>query len=488
MISGSQALGSIDQSLNQAHGQISDLQAEIEQSTERLVALNREQADDYRNLAKVRLDRLPGGELLQSLDHAERQVAALLARRDEALAALLRGIADAEGMRLRHEEERKAQAARLDRAVAVVDAAEAKTQQRLDADPAYRAQRELVEQAERKALHASEKATRSAEELEQKGATYRADPLFLYLWERHYGQPAYDAGGLTRWLDGKVARLIGYADARANFARLNEIPVRLGEHAAHLKSLANAEFDRLRGLDEAARAGDGIPTLEDRVAEEQRLLDRIDAQIADDERHHQALLAEQSRFGAGEDAHMQQAVEFLANEFRRDDLVQLRYDAIRTPYPEDDVIVGRMLTREDEQAQLQSSVEGLKTALKQQQDRLLELEGLRADFKRQRYDRAGSVFAGDSMIPVLLGQFLAGMLDRRMLWKVLQEQQRYSPHHSDPGFGSGGFGRGTVWKGGLGDLGDIIGHLGRGGFGGRGGGGGFGGGGGGGGFRTGGGF
>ena len=92
---------------------------------------------------------------------------------------------------------------------------------------------------------------------------------------------------------------------------------------------------------------------------------------------------------------------------------------------------------------------------------------------------------------MMLSQFLAGLLDRRMLWKVLQEQQHYRPQRSDPTFGSGGFGRGTVWGGSLGDLpdfGDIIGRIGRGGGGfGRGGGGGFGRGGGGG-FRTGGGF
>jgi hypothetical protein len=482
MISGSQALGSIDGALNQAHAQIAALQAEIAQTTETLLKTNQEQAGDYRNLARARLDRLPSGELVQTLDHAEQQVVALLAQREQALAALLRTIADAEALRVQREGQRQRQAAQLNRAVAVVDEAEARTQLKLDADADYRLQRERVEQAERKALHAAEKASRSAEELEQKGAAYRGDPLFTYLWERRYGQPEYRGRRLFRWLDGKVARLIGYADARANFARLNEIPLRLREHATHLKSLADAEFTRLRELDELARAADGIPNLEERVAEEQRRLDEIDAQIAGDERHYQSLLAEQARFGAGEDPHMQEAVEYLANEFRRDDLVQLRYDAIRTPYPEDDVIVARMLQREDDQRRLQSSIDGLKEALKQQQDRLLELESLRADFKRNHYDRAGSVFANDAMIPVLLGQFLAGMLDRRNLWKVLQEQQRYAPHRSDPDFGSGGFGRGTVWKGGLGDLGDIIGGLGRGGFGGRRGGGG------GGGFRTGGGF
>jgi hypothetical protein len=95
----------------------------------------------------------------------------------------------------------------------------------------------------------------------------------------------------------------------------------------------------------------------------------------------------------------------------------------------------------------------------------------------------------------MIANFVNGALDRRALWRVLEEQQRYQPQYSDPRFGSGGFGRGTVWGGGLGD---ILGELERGGLGrGRGGfGGGWGGGigggggprGGGGGFRTGGGF
>ena len=74
-----------------------------------------------------------------------------------------------------------------------------------------------AEAAERKAAHADDKAGRSEQEREQKGEAYRQDPLFVYLWERQYGLPGYKAGGLSRWLDGKLARFIGFADARANF-------------------------------------------------------------------------------------------------------------------------------------------------------------------------------------------------------------------------------------------------------------------------------
>jgi len=76
------------------------------------------------------------------------------------------------------------------------------TQARLDADPAYRAQRERAHEAERTARHAAEKAARSEEEKEQKGESYRNDPLFMYLWNRSFGLP-----GTARasWHDGSTA-------------------------------------------------------------------------------------------------------------------------------------------------------------------------------------------------------------------------------------------------------------------------------------------
>ena len=489
MISGRQALGSIDQALTEAHQQADRLQSEMAANGERMLALNDAQTEDYRGLARVRLDQLARDAMLEHLDHAERQATALLQQRNAALEALRRKVEDAVQRHRALEAQRAQQAALVDQAVARVDEAEAAIQVRLDAQPDYRAQRERAEEAGRMAAHANDKATRSEEERSSKGQAYHDDPLFMYLWRRQYGLPAYTASGLARWLDGKVARLIGYADARANFDRLNEIPVRLREHAQHQQGLADTEFERLRGLDEDARKADGIPALEQQVATQQARVDDIDRQIEQNEQEQQALQAEQARHAVGEDEHTQRAIEYLVNEFRRDDLSGLRDDAIRTPYPEDDVIVSRMLQREAERQQLEHNTQALHDGIAQQQHRVQELERLRVDFKRSRYDRSGSIFTDDSMLSLLLGQFLAGMLDRGMLWKALQELQRYQPRHSDPGFGSGGFGRGTVWNGGLRDLGDIIGGLGRGGFGG-GSGGGFGnrGGGGGGGFRTGGGF
>ena len=498
MVSGRQTLADIDRAVTEARGQVAAAEAQIETIRQQLLEGRKAHAQDFKELARIRLDQIASAAMVKQLDQAERQAKTLLDQREGALADLERRLAAAETSAQALESERAAQAARVDEADKSVDAAEAKTQTRLGSDPAHQAQRERAQEAERLARHAQEKAAQSESEREQKGASYRADPLFMYLWNRRFGLPEYRSGGLVRMLDGKVARLIGYADARANYARLNEIPERLQEHATSLAAAAETELAALRALDETARTADGISDLDARLKEEQDRLAAIDARIAQAANDRQALQVRKALFAAGEDEHTRQAVDFLASELERDDLMELRRQAMSTPSPEDDLIVSRMLKRDDESRQIQATAQGLKEAIAQQQQRLAELEALRADFTRSRYDRSGSSFADQALILATLGQFLSGVLDRRALWRVLEEQHSYRPERSDPSFGSGGFGRGTPWGGGGGgggvDLGDILGSLGRsgriggGGFGGGHRGGGSSSGGGGGGFRTGGGF
>jgi len=486
MISGRQTLASIEQTIAEERSRTDAVGQRVEALSTSLVELQKADARDYRKLAKVRLDHLAGGQLLQHLDRTEQQVLALLERRESAAAELAERIEAAETARTALEAERSAKASDVDRAAEAVDEAEARTQARLDADSAYQAQRRRAQEAERTAMHAEEKAASSKQEKEQKGESYRGDPLFMYLWESSYGLPAYRANPLFRWLDGKVARLIGFADARANYARLNEIPRRLREHADGLAAASEAQFQTLRALDTEAREADGIPALEEQLEQQQGKLDAIDHRIEAAETEHQALLTQKAAFASGEDEHTRKAVEYLAAELRRDDLMELRREALATPFPDDDLIVSRMLQRDGERRTTEATVQGIKDTLKQHRRRLADLEAVRTEFKRQRYDRTGSSFGDGAAIALMLGNFLNGMLDRQTLWTVLQEQQRYRPQRSDPTFGSGGFGRGTPWGGGVGDLGDIFGQLGRGGGHGRGGGGFRGGGGGG--FRTGGGF
>jgi hypothetical protein len=486
MISGRSALGFIDKSLGKERSSIDTAERQIAEVSRQLLEQQQARVADYRELARLRVDMMAAGSMISSIDAVGKQVAAALEMRKSAEAALDARIVALQDERAALEVEREKQRQALEQAAETLDIAEAATQARLDADPEYMAQEQRVREAERIAMHADDKAVHSEQEKDEKGQSYRDDALFMYLWNRHYGTPQYRAWPVTRWLDSRVAHLVGFADARANYARLQEIPLRLREHADQKKRAAEAAFEVLRGLDEQARRADGIIELEAVRDREQTSLDAIDSRIEEAASRYEQLQEQKDDFATGQDKDYRKAVDYVTSELRRDDIRELRRDAMATPFPDDDLIVNRLFDGEQQVEQLEDSLRELKSALRQQHKKLQELELLRTDFRRRRYDQAGYGFSDGTLIAAMLSNFINGRLDLDSLWRVLEQQQRYRPPRTDPTFGSGGFGRGTVWGGRRGGFGGRLGRgsIGRGSvLGGR-----RGGLGGGGGFRTGGGF
>ena len=491
MISGRNTLGFIDDSLNSERSSVGAAEQRIAEVSKQLLEQQQAHIQDYRELARLRVDMMAKGNIAASIDVVAKQVAAALETRKSVKAELDVRITKLQDEHAALEVERESQHEVLEKAAEALDIAEAATQARLDVDIGYLAQEQRVQEAQRIVMHAGDKATHSEQEQDEKGQSYRDDTLFMYLWERHYGTPQYRAWPVTRWLDSRVAHLVGFADARANYARLQEIPLRLREHADQKKQDAEAAFKVLRELDEAARRKDGIIELEAARDKEQGALEAIDTRMEEAGERYKQLLERNDDFAAGEDDGYRKAVDYVTSELRRDDVRELRRDAMATPFPDDDLVVNRLFEREQDVQELETSLNELKGALRKQHKKLQELESLRSDFRGRRYDQAGYSFSDGALIAAMLSNFINGRLDRDSLWRVLEQQQRYRPQRTDPTFGSGGFGRGTVWGGRRGGLGDVLGGgLSRGGFGrgtslGRGRGG-FGSGGGG--FRTGGGF
>lgn len=490
MMSGMQAMAQVAQVSRTQQDTLADLDTQAEALQQQVRELLRRRGEQLKALARVHVDVLDRGELAGELDAAERRAADILAQRDAAAAAVVRELEQASNHKASLEEERERLRGELEAAAEYLDNAEAAVQAKLEADAAYRAQREQATEAERIAQHAEAKATESEQEADAKGAAYRDDPLFMYLWKRGFGTAAYRGGGLFHWLDGRVARLIGYADARLNYQRLAEIPTRLREHASARRENADAELTALRGLDEAAREADGIPRLEAERDAAQEAVDDVETRIEATDADITAITQRRAAFSNGEDEYTQRAVEQLAAALEREELATLERDAARTPFPEDDRIVASLMELEREQRKARFLMENLKQSRARQQQKLEDLARLRRDMQRERMDRPGASFGDGALVALMLANFVKGALDREALMRVLEEQYRYRPPRTDPTFGSGGFGRGSPWGGGWGG-GASSGRRG-GGLGGGFGGGGFstGGsfGGGGGGFRTGGGF
>jgi hypothetical protein len=483
MMSGMQAMAQVADLSRQQHDALNELDDQAESLQQQLRELLRRRSEQLKALARVHVDVLQDGDLAGRLDAVERRVLDMLAQRDRAAEDLARQVQAATDAKAEMERERERLRVELEAAAEFLDDAEAAVQAKLDADAAYRTQRERTEEAQRIAQHAEAKAADSEQEEQSKGAAYRGDPLFMYLWRRRFGTAEYKGFGPFRWLDGRLARLIGYDNARLNYRRLAEIPKRLREHAGARRADADGQLAQLRALDEAAREADGIPRLEAERDAAQQQVDDVESRIEDAEADLADLMQRRAAIAAGEDQHTRRAVEELAAALEREDLASLERDALKTPFPDDDRIVADLKELEREQRRLGFMLENLRQSRAKQQAKLEELARLRRDIQRERMDRPGGSFSDGALVAMMLANFVQGMLDRDALMRVLEEQYRYRPPRTDPTFGSGSFGRGSPWGGGA--LGRGAGRASGGWGGGPSAGGGFGGGGG---FRTGGGF
>ena len=454
MIPGGQPMASIETEIRREREAVDDLDGRAAASNARLLQVGAAQAAAYRELARLRVDLLASDvaadRLAAGLDAAERQVAELLRQREATATALAGAVNAAEQRRSALQAARGAQVDTLASADDAVDAAEARTQARLEADERYRAQRERTERADGMATQAEEKATLSEQEQDEKGRTYREDPLFSYLWRRRYGTSAYRALPPFRWLDGKVARHAGFLSARADYARLLEIPKRLREHATTVRGRAEAEVAALRELDDGARTADGIPALASAREAAAATLQALDGQLEGVAVEIRKLLDERQALAAGQDAPYKQAIDALVASLRTEQLVHLRDEALATPTAEDDATIGTLLELHDEQHRLESSAKELTDALQGHRQRLRELEGLQLEYRRRQYDVPGHGFQDGVLVATVVANVLSGMLSRDALWRVLEQQRRVPRPSAKPTFGSGAFGKGSPWGGGNG--------------------------------------
>ena len=448
MTTGRQALATIQAGTVEAQRRLAEVERRLADTSTRLARLDAGRAEAIAALARMRLETLERDRAARGAADADGRVVAMLEQRQariDALHADLERLADAHAAATR---QREAHADALEAAEAALDEAEAATQARLDADAGYVAARSRAEDAARVARFAAEKAEQSAQERAEKERAYHDDALFMYLWRRAYGTSAYRASPPIRWLDGKVARHVGFDAARPNYARLQELPERLREHAERVALQAEDARTRLEGLDRAAREADGVVALEASRDDAAAALEATDARIAELAAQREATHDALERVAKGEDEAYREALAFLASELGREDLQALRQQALRTPYPEDDAIVARLLDLERERASAEAALRELDEVVARERARVRDLERLRVDYTRQRMDQPGSTFADGTLVATLLAQFLQGALSRDALWRVLEQQRRQAPQRSNPTFGSGGFGGGSPWSSG----------------------------------------
>lgn len=448
MLTGPEALKSLNEALDEVREEERGIAGRLSQASEKVARLREAEAGHFRGLAEERLGAEQRAGLTNRLSAAEKRAREMIdqhiadtAETQQKLAGLDAELA-ALGKR-RHAENDKLAAAQsaLDALASTVTAALAK-------DRKFAARRgetgRLFEVAER----AMQKTAQAEADREEKGRPYRSDLLFMYLWERGYGTKNYRANNLIRALDGWVARLVDYYNARPNFAMLNEIPMRLREHAERLKAAAEAASDGLEAAEIAAVDKAGGKSSRLAIEAAQTAIAKIDAEVVEIEDDRDELARAQRHLAEGSDPAFRDAVQLLAESLIREDITALFTEARATPSGRDDSIVAQIDQVRRQIAEDETEVREDKERLKVLAARRRDLEDIEWEFKKERFDDPRSTFGQDELVGDTLGEFLRGAITAATYWGLWRASQSWRDSTRQAG---GRIGlprdpfRGTLW-------------------------------------------
>jgi hypothetical protein len=448
MWAGTSALQSIDNTLTTIRGDVVRLDSQLNQLTGDMASNQRHRAQLFADIAAVRLAEIDSGDLNASMTSADIQVEQLLEQRDIALQRTNEEVESINTELQQAEQERLSLLESVNQKSQEIVDVEGLVQSQLKNDSAYLEQFERAKQAELVAGEAQRKQAAAQASLSAKAAPYRADDLFMYLWDRGYGTTEYDGGLFSRFMDGWVAKLIQYEPARVNFWNLTEIPKRLAEHAEHVATLAENEYTNLQLLETQATTAAGVTELERELELRRDKLDAHDDTIENIEENLNEKLDERSLYTTGGDDFMQQSLACLTRALEHQSLRSIHEYVSDTVSHTDDMLVLDLQRVEDKLDNAEDDLDDVRNLHNAHAKKLKELEKVRRDFKNSRFDDVRSGFGNQTLITSVLRQFSQGAVTGNDVWKVIKRNQRYREVASSPNFGSSA-------------LGEIVGVLGE---------------------------
>lgn len=499
LISGRDALHRLDDVVQAARDEFDSAARSVESQSRRRTDLTRLKADGYRQLAEMRLDVLKAGSSAK-LSAAEAEAQRLMEQHDTFLQTIGGDVAKAESVVKDAETQRRVAETAADAALHEYEQLVANTEKELQDDPSYLALRKSYDDTKSTAARAAQKLELAKADRKEKGAPYETDPLFSYLWKRHFRTPDYHGGAFTRMMDGFVAKTCRYDEAYLNYAKLIELPDRLAEHVASMNLEATEAQAAIERFEAAKLEQKGAAALQKKIDETKAALKTLDNQLAAAEGRYAELRQSQERAASGDSGPHEEARRVIEDSLAKASFPDLKVLAAETTTLDDDRIVDVLIKLRTEELQMDVNWRNIDALPARRRSAVDTLETVRRRFKDSQLDNPYVLFLGSAYKAAIEAYGKGPSPDGEALWKAILSTVRQAPRDDDDYFGGPRRGRSIGIPGvvtGL-VLGQILSGGSRWGGGGwGGGGGGFGGGGfgtgggfggGGGGFKTGGGF
>lgn len=426
-IRGPEALASLEEAMRDIRREEDEISRRLARTAERITKIKESEAELFRQLARLRLDPAMQEELDGRISSAEAKARDMLKNHASDVGKAEKAISAVDDARANLIENRTAALKRLEEHQGMLKRLAERLASKLAADPAFQAKRRETEELDRIAEQSMRKTEQAEADREEKGRPYRQDPLFMYLWAAGYGTGSYKAGNLTRYLDGLVANLIGFQKARPNYAMLNEIPLRLREHAERQEANVSAAEAELAAMEMAEVDAEGGKPIREAIGSAEAEIEQLDAEIVAAEDQRDAAANALQALAEGRNPAFESATSELAAALGREDIQTLLTEARQTRTGQDDTIVAQIdeartrLREEDEESREQR--ERLKTLAARRR----ELEDIQWEFKKQRFDDPRSSFREDRLVGDLLNDFLRGGITAASYWDHWRRSQNWAP-------------------------------------------------------------
>jgi len=422
-VSGPEALRSLDRALDDIRRDEKQMTRLSADATARISRLREIEAEQFIALAELRLDPARKTEITGDISRAEKQARSILEKHESQFNDIAERL-DSIDQEIKSIVEKRQKAQDVyEKAEAELDALSGEVFKTLKTDEKYQAQLTKANEAKSVAEHALKKTEVAEADREEKGKPYREDPLFMYLWESGYGTSSYSSNNLVRFFDKMIADMVRYHDAKPNFAILNEIPMRLREHAERLLEDADKEHAKLKKLEDKAfdaAGGKSYRVNSEKAEKEIAAIDEAQVRLEDER---DELARSHSKLADGGDTAYHEAVETLTDGLQRETISELYDQARQTSSREDDLIIRKIDAVREEIVEQETDLAEAKGRLKTLAARRRELEDIEWEFKKSNFDDPRMKF-DDDLIEDVLEEFLKGAITAAGYWGQWQAAQK----------------------------------------------------------------
>lgn len=426
-VAGREVLHVLEQSLAHARGRSNELQNSLEHLDEVTREAVEKRSQALLDLSLHYLPEMSAQAVERTFQEVRRELREVLLRQQKRQRELQTEWDEALNLRTELESKLEQITNELNALVERRELLQTKLADEMLADAHFQGLTQRAFAAEEELKRNEERVVESQQEAKEKLPAYERSSLFQYLHKRRYGTPQYNRGGLTKRLDGWVAKLIDYNRASQGYQFLRVTPELMAAEVERrraeftqlmeeIEAIEDQYSDRIGLTDvlaQGAAVGKSRDELLTKIEFEQDRRDRIEAEL-------QALQSSQNEFYG-------QAIERMQMFLGNMEESALEAKTRQTAEPTDDEIFAEIRWLNQQLDEARANGQQLYQERTAWEEKLGGLDYIIRRFHLSEYDSMRSMFPAGFDPRPHVERYLRGEINRESLWRELSELQRFAP-------------------------------------------------------------